>query len=63
MRLIDDLCATNDADKFNNSDKNIYQPQLKSKVDHKGHHATFLDLDITLRDGKFVYNLFFNKIY
>ena len=41
-------------DKFNNSYKNIYSPQLELKVEHERCRATFLDLNITLVDGKFV---------
>ena len=28
------------------------------KVEHQGYHATFLDLDITVKDGIFIYKLF-----
>ena len=57
-RFIDDLIAINDNNDFNNSFKNIYPPQLELKLEHSGLHATFLDLDITIEDGIFVYKLF-----
>jgi len=57
-RFIDDLCAINDRDEFLSCFKDIYPPELELKVEHHGTHATFLDLDITVKDGKFVYKLF-----
>ena len=58
MRFIDDLCAINDGGEFGNSFKDIYPPELELKVEHNGSHATFLDLDITIINNKFVYKLF-----
>ena len=57
-RFIDDLIAINDNNDFLHSFKEIYPPQLELKVEHSGTHATFLDLDITIKDGIFVYKLF-----
>jgi len=57
-RFIDDLCALNDRDEFSNSYKEIYPPELQLKIEHHGNHATFLDLDITIKDGCFIYKLF-----
>ena len=57
-RFIDDLCAINDRDDILNYHKEIYPPELQLKIEHQGEHATFLDLDITIRDGVFVYKLF-----
>ena len=57
-RFIDDLIAINDSNEFNNSFKSIYPPQLELKLEHSGIHATFLDLDITIKEGVFVYKLF-----
>ena len=57
-RFIDDLIAINDNNDFGNSYINIYPPQLELKLEHSGIHATFLDLDITIKDGIFVYKLF-----
>ena len=31
---------------------------MQLKVEHQGIHATFLDLDITIKDGQFIYKLF-----
>ena len=58
MRFIDDLCAINDNLEFNGSFKDIYPPELELKVEHLGNHATFLDIDIKIANGKFIYKLF-----
>ena len=58
MRFIDDLCAINDNLEFNGSFKDIYPPELELKVEHLGNHATFLDIDIKIENGKFIYKLF-----
>ena len=57
-RFIDDLCAINDREEFLVSYRDIYPPELELKVEHQGTHATFLDLDITIKDNIFVYKLF-----
>ena len=53
-RFIDDLCAVNDGDLFGKVDKNIYPEDLELKLEHSGSHATFLNLDITIKDGIFI---------
>ena len=58
FRFIDDKCCINGSSEFANSFPNIYPPSLELKVEHQGDHATFLDLDITITDGIFVYKLF-----
>ena len=58
FRFIDDKCCINGSREFANSFPNIYPPSLELKVEHQGDHATFLDLDITITDGIFVYKLF-----
>ena len=57
-RFIDDLCALNDGGEFAKRHKDIYPKELKLKVEHQGTHASFLDLDITIKDGIFVYKLY-----
>ena len=57
-RFIDDLIAINDHEEFYKSFRNIYPSQLELKLEHHGSHATFLDLDITIKDNIFVYKLF-----
>ena len=57
-RFIDDLCAINDAGEFSRSHRDIYPSVLELKMEHQGQHATFLDLDISIKDGIFVYKLF-----
>ena len=57
-RFIDDLCAINDGHLFGEVYKEIYPEELELKLEHSGLHASFLNLDITIREGKFVYKLF-----
>ena len=57
-RFIDDLCALNDGGEFGRVYKDIYPNELELKVEHSGSHASFLNLDITIKDGIFVYKLF-----
>ena len=47
-----------DSGDFGKSFREIYPPELELKVENQGNHATFLDLDITIVDGLFVYKLF-----
>ena len=58
FRFIDDACSINDSDEFSNSYGNIYPKDLQLKCEHKGTHATFLELDITIKDGMFIYKLY-----
>ena len=57
-RFIDDLCTLNNNHQFESSHHTIYPPELELKVEHRGTHATFLELDINVIDGMFVYKLF-----
>ena len=57
-RFIDDECNLNDGGEFGRSFKSIYPPELELKCEHQGTHATFLDLDISISNGIFVYKLF-----
>ena len=57
-RFIDDLVAMNDGGKFGEVFKDIYPDELKLKIEHSGTHATFLNLDIEIENGIFVYKLF-----
>ena len=57
-RFIDDLIAINDNGEFGKCFKEIYPPELELKLEHQGLHATFLDLDIRISEGKFQYKLF-----
>ena len=56
-RFTDHLCTINDDGKFCSSYKYIHAQQLELKLEHKGKHAKFLDLDITIEDNVFVYKL------
>ena len=57
-RFIDDQCNLNDSGQFKNTCQIIYPPELQVKCEHEGQHATFLELDISIQDGLFVYKLF-----
>jgi len=57
-RFIDDECNLNDAGEFGKSFHMIYPPDLHLKCEHNGVHATFLDLDISIVDGLFIYKLY-----
>ena len=57
-RFIDDECNLNDYSEFSKSFSEIYPPELQLKCEHEGLHATFLDLDISVVNGLFVYKLF-----
>ena len=61
-RFIDDLGSLNDGGVFNDVYKDIYPPELQPKVEHSDAHATFLNLDITIKDGGFVYKLFDKRV-
>ena len=58
MRFIDDECNLNDFGEFSLSHTQIYPEELQLKREHQGAHATFLDLEISIIDGKFIYKLF-----
>ena len=57
-RFIDDQCNLNDSSQFKSACETIYPPELQVKCEYEGQHATFLDLDITIQNGLFVYKLF-----
>ena len=57
-RFIDDECNLNDSGEFGRSFHLIYPQDLELKCEHQGSHATFLDLEINIIDGIFVYKLF-----
>ena len=58
FRFIDDACSINDSDEFDNSYKEIYPPELQLKCEHRGTHATFLELDISITNGNFIHKLY-----
>lgn len=57
-RFIDDLCIINDGGVFGEVFKDIYPDELELKVEHEGDSATFLNLDIHIEEGQFVYKLY-----
>ena len=57
-RVLDDLCAINDVAEFGRSICDIHLKELELKVEHKGDEATYLNLDITIKEGGPMYKLF-----
>ena len=57
-RFIDDLCAINDGGEFGRMFKDIYPEELDLKVEHSGNYASFLNLDINIVNGQFIYKLY-----
>ena len=57
-RFIDDECNLNDGGEFGRSYQQIYPKELELKCEHQGIHATFMDLEVDVRDGIFIYKLF-----
>ena len=55
--FIGDLATLNDGG-FNGIYKDIYTPELQLKVKHSVTHATFFNLDITIKDGVFISKIF-----
>ena len=54
FRFIDDLVAINDNNEFENCYKEIYPSDLELKKENNNDStATFLDLDIAIKEGKF----------
>ena len=59
FRFIDDLVAINDNYEFEKCYKEIYPSELELKKENKNNStATFLDLDISIKEGKFETKLF-----
>ena len=48
----------NDGGEFPKAFLEIYPAELELKVENNGNHATFLDLDISIDKGKFIYKMF-----
>ena len=57
-RFIDDECNLNDGGEFGRSYDQIYPKELELKCEHQGIHATYMDLEVNVRDGIFIYKLF-----
>ena len=59
FRFIDDLNSINDVGEFESNYSNIYPEKLQlGKEDIDKHEASFLDLNIKIKDGKFHFGLF-----
>ena len=56
--FIDSLCAINDSAESSRSVCEINPKQLELKVEHQGDDATLLNLDVTIEEAAFIYNLF-----
>ena len=53
------LGTLDDGGVFSDVYKDIYHAELQFKVEHSGNQATLLNLDITVKNGMFVYKPFF----
>ena len=49
--FVDDLCAINDGGEFGGSIFDIHLKESELKVEYQDDHATFLNLDITIKKG------------
>ena len=59
FRFIDDLNSINDGEEFESNYSNIYPEELQlGKENTDKHEASFLDLNIKIKDGKFYCDLF-----
>ena len=59
FKLIDDLNSINDGGEFKSNYSNIYPVELQlGKEDTDKNEASFLDLNIKIKDGKFHFGLF-----
>ena len=59
FRFIDDLIAANDYGEYEKSFKEIYPPELTLKKENdEDTNATFLDMEITVLNGKFDHKLY-----
>ena len=59
FRFIDDLNSINDGGEFENDYSNIYPEELQlGKENTDEHEASFMDLNIKIKDGKFHFGLF-----
>ena len=52
-----ELCALNDGDEFGKIFFKIYSTKLQLKEGHNDSHTTFLDLEISVEKGKFIYKI------
>ena len=52
------LGTLDDGGVFSDVYKDIYHAELQFKVEHSGNQATLLNLDITVKNGVFVYKPF-----
>ena len=62
FRFIDDSNSVNDGGEFKSNYSNIYPEELQlSKENTDKHEASFLDLNIKMKDGKFHFGFFDKK--
>lgn len=56
------LCV-NDGGEFGRTSADTYLREIKSQLEYHGTHTFFLNPDINIMDGKFVYKLFDKRSY
>lgn len=59
-RFIDDQCRANENAGFL-SFRKTYPTELELEVEHQEKHVTYLEINITMEDGNFFYELFNKK--
>ena len=57
-RFIDDQGNLNDGGEFGRVCHTIYPNELQLKCEHQGNRATFLDMEIEIVEGQFIYKLY-----
>ena len=64
FRFIDDLNSISDSGEFESNYSNIYPEELQlGKENTDKHEASFLDLNIKIKDGKFHFGLFDKEVH
>ena len=61
MYVTRNICVINDGGEFGRSFCGIYPKELELKVEHQGDHFMFSNLDITKKEGTFIYKLLFKR--
>ena len=53
-----EFCALNDGGEFSKTFLQMYSTKLELKEGHNESHTTFLELEISIEKGKFIYKMF-----
>ena len=61
--FIDDLCAINHGGEFGRCISDEYPKEFEFKVERQGGNATFLNLNITTKEGIFIYTFLIKETF